>query len=153
MYEYQGIYIYIYSQQQQKVGWWAFLEHFFFFLPLKIEIRINLKIFKLNKIHCLHVLQRHVSWRGAGANLIMFPLMWNSYLPDILFASHHHIQIAGTLIFFPNISFEHESVFFFFLSPACENSDKNGSIITLLGKNEYKFYWKTTPATMRGKHT
>lgn len=74
----------------------------------------------------------------AGADLIMFSLMWNSYLPNTPFASRHHIQMAGTLISFLKASFEHESVFFFF--PPCESSDKDGSIITLLDKNEYKFY-------------
>lgn len=93
--------------------------------------------------------------RGAGANLIMFSLMWNSYLPDIPFASHHHIQMAGTLISFSPLGLPlNMKVFFpFFFSPPCESSDKNGSIITLLDKNEYKFYWKTTPATMWEKHT
>lgn len=53
----------------------------------------------------------------AGPDLIMFSLMWSSYLPNIPFASRHHIQMAGTLISFLKASFEHESVFSCFFFP------------------------------------
>lgn len=78
----------------------------------------------------------------AGADLIMFSLMCKSYLPSIPSASRHHVQMAGTLISFLKASFEHESVFFLFPPPfpPRESCDKDGSIITLLDKNEYKFY-------------
>lgn len=47
----QEIYIYMYSKQHKKYGDRHFGEIFFFSsLPLKSEIRIDFKNFKLNKI-------------------------------------------------------------------------------------------------------